>query len=479
MPLRVVWLAIAFCLFDAWNAYALIQGGEGNKPVSDPGWPAGAAAVFNTKHRIAWWEGPPFGGGQWHAECQGNTDAFNETLQDFQKLDVPTKRLIVRNGSGSSFWLDPNRQSAGASAIELDWTFMVWQKDRWDFQQQLPPGISATRHSAKDPGPTTPPATSDARTIGPVPELCVYAGGAIRWEQVRVPEGIEVVDERLEAHGFSLQDERVLEGTIWDSGSSMPLAATIRLEKIIPKQEGGYDHELMVSVTADSQGHWVIKNVPSEWCQVVAIHDGYCPRVIHHIRYLKQPGWEQVNSRLGRLAAITGRFLDENDAPLAGVKVSVVQTSLDGLPYGLTQELETMSGVDGTFSVNSLAGGTASLRAFREGYVLPGLRPTCVAPSQIELKLYKSGSLVVRVEFTNKPAGDYLIHMQAKEGEKKGSWGGSGNIDPNHEIRFDHVPPGEYVLYGMPNPGSETQRTDQVAIRIVGGEEKLVEISAK
>ena len=50
------------------EAFALITGGEGNKPITDPGWPAGAAAIFNHPGRIAWWEGPPFGGGQWHAE---------------------------------------------------------------------------------------------------------------------------------------------------------------------------------------------------------------------------------------------------------------------------------------------------------------------------------------------------------------------------------------------------------------------------
>src|SRR5438128_1762447 len=32
---------------DPGEAFALITGGEGNKPITDPGWPAGAAAIFN------------------------------------------------------------------------------------------------------------------------------------------------------------------------------------------------------------------------------------------------------------------------------------------------------------------------------------------------------------------------------------------------------------------------------------------------
>ena len=40
------------------EASALITGGTGNTPLRDPGWPTGAAAIFNHTGRIAWWEGP-------------------------------------------------------------------------------------------------------------------------------------------------------------------------------------------------------------------------------------------------------------------------------------------------------------------------------------------------------------------------------------------------------------------------------------
>ena len=64
-------------------AWALITGGEGNEPVHDPGWPTGASVVFNTKSRVAYWEGPPLGGGQSHAECRGDTAEFQRVLDDF------------------------------------------------------------------------------------------------------------------------------------------------------------------------------------------------------------------------------------------------------------------------------------------------------------------------------------------------------------------------------------------------------------
>ena len=82
------------------EASALITGGTGNTPLRDPGWPTGAAAIFNHPGRVAWWEGPPFGGGQWHAECRGDVKALNAVLADFARLDVKTRRIVVHDGAG-------------------------------------------------------------------------------------------------------------------------------------------------------------------------------------------------------------------------------------------------------------------------------------------------------------------------------------------------------------------------------------------
>lgn len=99
MPRMMACLLIAALAVAApREASALIVGDAGNKPVADPGWPKGAAAIFNHPGRVAWWEGPPFGGGQWHAECRGDAKAFNAVLADFAKLDVKTKRLVVHDG---------------------------------------------------------------------------------------------------------------------------------------------------------------------------------------------------------------------------------------------------------------------------------------------------------------------------------------------------------------------------------------------
>src|SRR4051794_15111923 len=95
-------LAAAVLAISPRPAVALITGGQGNDPIHDPGWPGGAAAIFNNLARVAWWEGPPFGGGQWHAECRSEARVLNVVLAEFARIDVKLKRLVVHDGVGHS-----------------------------------------------------------------------------------------------------------------------------------------------------------------------------------------------------------------------------------------------------------------------------------------------------------------------------------------------------------------------------------------
>ena len=163
-------------------ANALITGGEGKETVPDPGWPRGAAEIFNNRSRIAWWEGPPFSGGQYTAECRGDTKAFNAALSRFTKLNVKTKQLIIYDGIGNSFWLNPNRETRKQAAAKIDWTFMVWVPSNWEQLRQLPAELN----------PIDP---AEAKQ-GPPVVIEVYTGGSIRWSDVKVPTGLTVIDKR-------------------------------------------------------------------------------------------------------------------------------------------------------------------------------------------------------------------------------------------------------------------------------------------
>ena len=99
------------------------------------------------------------------------------------------KRVVVHDGTGHSFWLAPNREPEKLAAAKIDWVFMVWQPASWERLRKLPADLNPT-----DPADTSPPSQIDVFTAG------------IDWADVTVPEGIEVVDQRLVAHGFTAED---------------------------------------------------------------------------------------------------------------------------------------------------------------------------------------------------------------------------------------------------------------------------------
>ena len=95
------------------TAFALWEIAQGNSPIADPGWPKGAAAVFNNPDRISY--GRHGFGGLYMANFRGDAKALNAILADYAKVDAKTKRLVVHDGVQHGFWEE------GA-----DWAFTVW-----------------------------------------------------------------------------------------------------------------------------------------------------------------------------------------------------------------------------------------------------------------------------------------------------------------------------------------------------------------
>jgi hypothetical protein len=449
-------------------AFALITGGDGNEPLSDPGWPSGSAAIFNHPGRVAWWEGPPLGGGQWHAECRGDAKALNSVLADFAKLDAKTKRVVVHDGVGRSFWLNPNRQPDKADDAKIDWIFVVWVPASWEQVRAMPAGLNPLK-----PGEAAgdPPAQID-----------VYAGGNVRWADVVVPPGLQVVDERLEAHGFSLADGTVLEGTVIDLATKQPIAARIELQRIEPQPEGGYKYTPAADTTADARGHWVLKNAPQGWHQAVASADGYVPRIVAHGQFDDQPVWQSHDSSLSRPAAVSGKVTDRAGQPLAGVEVQLHDVAtVDEGGYESPHTYETKTDAEGRFHIQQTPIGTARVWVRKPGYVRPRLGLAITMPkADVELTMLRSSQLRVTVDFskTTRPEA-YIIELEPEGGSVVGSWGGTANIDANNQYSFSDVPPGRYVLKGRPNPGADNQQTEPTTVVLLGGDTVEVTLVAK
>jgi hypothetical protein len=461
-------LAVALAAVAAHSAFAMITGGTGNEPLQDPGWPAGAVWIFNHPGRIAWWEGPPFGGGQWHAECRGDAKDLNLVLADFAKLDAKNKRIIVHDGVGHSFWINPNQEPGKKTDAPIDWTFTVWQAANWN-------------HLRKAPADLSPIDARDAK-IGPPIEIDVYTGGNIRWADVKTPKDVKVIDERLTAHGFTPADGTVLQGRVTDLATGLPLASRTRLQRIEPQKKGGYRYTDAIEAPTDKLGHWVLKKTPPGWYRVIVEADGYVPRLAGYVRPNDQPRWYGFDCRLSRPGPVSGKVVDTQGKPLTDVEVRLddVATAEDGRyesPDGYTRRTDA----EGRFQFALVPLATARVWTHKPGYCRPGLGMKITSPAKdLVLTMKQSTQVIVTIDFSwaTKPQ-EYIVEIEPEGGSRVGTWGGSGCIDAKNQITFNDVPPGRYVLHGQPNGGTEKQRTDPVTVDLKGGQPLKITLQAK
>jgi hypothetical protein len=458
-------LLTALAIAASQPAFALITGGTGNEPRPDPGWPSGATWIFNHPGRIAWWEGPPYGGGQSHAECRGDAKEFNLVLADFAKLDAKNKRIIVHDGVGHSVWIhEPANRDAG----RIDWTFTVWQPASWE-------------RFRKFPGDLNPTDARDAK-IGPPAEIDVYTGGKIRWADVAVPKGLKVIDERLTAHGFTPTDGTVLQGKVTDLATGLPLASRTRLQRIEPQKKGGYRYTDAIEAPTDKLGHWVLKKAPAGWYQVIVEADGYVPRLAGYVQPNDEPRWYGFDCRLSRPAPVSGKVIDSQGKPLADVEVRLDDVaSTDDGRYESPAAYTRRTDAEGRFQFDQVPLATARVWTYKSAYCRPGLGMKITSPAKdLVLTMRQSSQVIVTVDFSwaTKPQ-EYLVSIEPEGGSRVGTWGGSGRIDAKNQILFKDVPPGRYVLQGQPNGSSEKQRTDPVMVDLKGGEMLKITLSAK
>lgn len=452
-------------VFSPQRASALIEGGDGNTPIADPGWAEGAAAVFNAEGRVAFWVGPPLGGGQWHSECRGDAAAFNQVLADFAKIQAESRKLVIHDGIGRSVWLNINNVPEKREAARIDWSFVVWQPESWKRLKTLPE-------------PFRGPRTGDGAT--PAPVIDVYAGFNINWADVRVPEGIDIVDERLEAHGFELADGTVLEGTVTgvDPGA---VEITAHLEEI-ESRDGKYHYERVRSVKADDTGRWVMKSVPAGWYRVAVEAPNAVPRIAGYQQLDGSPHWASMPATLVGGGIVSGTVQDESGAPLEGARVRLddVIVGEEGA-YRSSNDFKVITDAAGRFEFQNVPRGRTRVWVTKPGYVRTGLGKAIEPPADgVVLTLQPAANAKVIVDFGKNPRPqNYIVEVEPEGGSVVGSYGGSAKLPASNRYEFRDVPAGTYVFVGRPNPGSADQATDRVTVELPGGETTTVTLKAR
>ncbi len=438
-------------------AHALGTAGEGNKPLKDRRMPAGADSIINRKDRVAWSEGE----GPFQAEGRGGIKAVNQILADFAKVDVKIKRVIVHDGAGQSSVITVDENSPRKKNPRIDWTFSVWPKGKWD---------NARRHYLRRN--LTPPEEADLAT-----QIDIFTS-KIRWADVIVPAGIELIDQRLEAHGFTEADGIVFEGQVTDLSGKKPIVASVRVESMEVKNEK-WVYTTVAETKSNAEGKWVLKNLSPEGARIVVEAEGFVPRV-NYVSLQDTPHWRSFQADLARAATLSGRVTDQQGKPLADVKLHLSDLVVEpNLEYRTSSELEVKTDPNGLFQFDQVPEGRASIRGYPSGR--PLLHKVITIPSNnLELISLNPGSLRVTVDFTGKdrPA-DYVVELETDSENAAGKFSATIGIDAKNSAIFENVPPGQYRVKGHPNPGTQEQMSEVLKIRYSSDSFGDVTINAK
>lgn len=454
---RTISAAILLLCVFLGSASALITGGK-DEAITVQGLPEGALPLANLKTRIAWWEGPPFGGGQYHFEYSGETADVQQAINLFAKIDSDRKRLIIRSGRPNSFWLGISDK---AQPHPIDWQFVVWMPANWQHLRDAKAGL-------------LPPGEEGD---SPKTELLVHVSPRIDWNSLKIPDGLDVIDERLESNGVPADQGAALQGRVTDSAGNPISGATVAL---------GNDADRQTSQSA-ADGSYRITKIPEGTHQIVVAAKGFASKDLYYHQFTKTT-FRTMDASLAKAATARVRVVDQQDRPIAGAEVIVRScVDRDGEYYRVAGPQRFTSDDNGEFVVDDVPEGKIKFSCHSPDYYYNSVlneHDTNDAP--ILLKLQPTGTVQVSVVTADgQPVtSKYIVEIgpadvDPDEGAPIGSWGGSANIGADGRYTFKSIPPGDYVITGKPNPGRTADQTEPSKVRITGKDQHEIKLIAK
>lgn len=452
-------LFAALFLFGAFPAPALIMVGVGNDPVSDAGWPAGAIDVANLKSRVGWWEGPPFGGGQWCFMYRGDTAKLEETIKAFAAVRAPSLQIVLHRGPTNSPFL--GNQKNGAADTHYDWSFTVWRPESW-------------HRLYNDPRSTFAADQPNFRKPVDPPRLDVYLTDKLDWKKITVPEGVQLVDDRG-ADGPKPASGCALRGDVFDMATGKPV---IGAQVTVERQDKQGAWEKLGTGTVNATGRYEALFAPGQ-CRIVATATGYAPRMVGYQEFKEGDARKQV-IELCAATKLAGTVTDAEGKPLAGVQVSATNTmGIDGRGYPPPDRAQVKTDASGRFTLDELPAGFTQLWAVAPGWyhTEPFKLYASPDPKGVALKMMATGKIKGRVVDAKGQAVTGGTISVAPPGDPVGKWGGSMNLGADGSFEFKDVPPGPYTVSTQPQyPGA---KPDPNAQQIKVESRKTVEVTVK
>jgi hypothetical protein len=471
MPKTLPRLGVVICLLvAAATAQALILVG-GTNPVQDHNWPLGSVAVANLPSRVGFWEGPPFGGGQYVFLYRGDTSAFNAALEALAKVQAPAPgvRLIVEDGPEYDEMLKHSDDDAKGENTRVDWRFEVWVPSCWYRLFNNPQSFFDADHP-------------NFRRPLPPPTMTAYiggcGGGGIDWTKVQIPKNITVIDHRAATAGITPIGGAMVRGTAYDMVTSKPIPGAHAVLSSLVAQDKWKD---VIGADADAQGHFQIEKVPEGVYRLVISAKGYAPREINYQRY-KATTFHQCDVILAPSATISGTVVDEAGKPIADVKVRADSVmAIDGFGYELPESVQSKSDANGRFELTGLPLGYTALMCFAPGHYYGMINLLTKTPAkEVKLEMVSTGAIKVSlVDAQGKPSpGNISVDADVKTPEDEmGTWGGGAEVGADGTRLFEDVPPGRYVVsIGHAFPG-QPRPAEAKVITVTAGKTTEVTIS--
>jgi len=449
----------------AQSAPALITGEDGNRPVINRGWPDGSLELANLPSRLGYWEGPPFGGGEYHFlyRCRDSNE-FNEALGLFAAIDAETLELVVHNGPEYSFWLKDDDEKLEEQENRVDWAFTVWNPKSWDSLYNNP----NSRVMAGHPHYARPVAA---------PRIDLYIGeGAVTWEDVEVPENVVLSDKRPGSVSAEFAGAGLVRGRVFDMATGAPIVAA---KVVLTDRMGSGEPQEPIEGKTDKEGFCQIAGIGSGYYRVSVTAPGYASRKVGDYNN-RRPEYYEFEVGLAQAQCIRGRVTDGDGDPIEGVEVSACNViGADGFGYPSDKEGSARTDGQGRFEICDLPTGFTNIRCRAESLYLEGwVFDVYPIPSDsIRLTMTGTARITGRVVDGDGKArsGRINLYIEAAGAVRIGKWGWSGLINEDGTFDIKGVPPGEYVVgTGVYIP--DGQAANAQLLRVEVGREYELEI---
>jgi len=435
----------------------------GDSPVRDHGWPFGSVRLANLPTRISYWAGPPFGTGsmyqfEYHAE---NTEQFNEALEVFAQIRAPRLELIVHNGPKKV-----GRSSPSGQEKRIDWTFTVWNPDDWNWLYNSPRSYKIYSDHPNFKKPVDPP------------RIDVYiGGGAVKWEEVKVPEYIKVIDKRPGSVSPEFAGKGLVRAKVFDMATQKPIVGA---EIVLVKRKGHRDYQEVKRAKTNEEGFCQIAQIPTGYYEVRVLAEGYVAR--------KQSGWNnnlpdflKFKIKLAKPECVKGIVTDVKGNPIVGLEVKATDVLDDsGFGYSCVGEKSATTDKQGRFEICSLPIGSMGIRCgTRSLHKKNSVFERYDIPSD-DIKLVMTGTGTITGKVVDKdgkrPAGGIVLELEPEGGNKPGTWGYSGHLSKEGTFEIKGIPPGRYIISTRPNPGSSNFEPNIGILKIEGGKNYEMEV---